>query len=112
MLPLAMTLGYINQAAREAVYLAPEAGKTEPLTEFNCVIGMPKPWTAKGAVIGRITPTNTKTDEFTLSFAQSKGVQEVSVLEGSKKAHSNSSPTEKHSKKPVRQQRIRSSRER
>src|ERR1700691_33037 len=84
---LKMTLGYINETTKlVGVALEPEAGKKEPLAKFHCDIdGVEAIVEVKGSVIGDITPVNTLTDLYTLSFVQSKGVQAVQNLVGGKK---------------------------
>ncbi len=80
------TLGFINKAKKEVgIALAPSSGN---IAEITCEIVIEKGETptfekviVKESVIGAITKVETKTKTFTLTFAQTKGVQAVQNLE-------------------------------
>ncbi len=73
---LASTLVYINSAETEVgVLLEPLAGPTAEYTEFEC--GGLVTIKVRGSVIGKITPVNTMTTKFTLTFAKTNGVQNI-----------------------------------
>jgi hypothetical protein len=76
------TLGYISAAGKEVgLDLAPEAGGGA-LLEFTCEGGVGKVQ-VKGSVIGAITPVNTSTGSYTLTFALTKaGKQSITKFEG------------------------------
>ena len=68
------TLGYINALSREVGLLLEPA--KQPFAE--CAFG----GSIRGSVIGQITPINTLTKKFTLTFRQKEGEQNIRKFEG------------------------------
>lgn len=66
------TLVYIKSGSSEAgILLEPESGTT--FAEFTC--GGVQKLTVTGSLVGKLTPVNTLTNAFTLTFSQTAGVQ-------------------------------------
>jgi hypothetical protein len=73
-------IGYLEKVASGKVGLDLKPKPSNELfAEFECVGGIVKV-KVRGDVIGELTPINKKTKTFTLTFAQSKGVQKWTEL--------------------------------
>jgi hypothetical protein len=78
-------LGYINKAKTEVGLLLESPSGQAIVQCKNSKFG--EEWYA-GSVIGRITPVNKPTSEFTLEFKQTHGIQELRKFEGEEVLHS------------------------
>ena len=81
---LSGTLGYVKAAAPKEVGIDLKPTSGTVLAEFECetTAGAKTKLVVSGSVIGIVTPINTVSKSFTLTFKQSKGVQSVKKLEG------------------------------
>lgn len=80
---LSSELGYINEK-EQAVGLELKPAKAKSaFARFECGSDV---WELKGAVIARISPIDQPTELFTMAYNESEGQQEITQLEGGKKA--------------------------
>lgn len=80
-------LGYINKEKKEVGLLLGHTPLSTKLDECEREWGADGTYTQSGDFIGKITPVNTKTSKFTLTFSSSYFKQSPAKLEGESEAH-------------------------
>jgi hypothetical protein len=88
---MATRLVYLAKATHEAGFVFDYLGKNATIATFKCVS---VELTARGELVSKVTPVNTKTTTVTVGLKGAKGVQEYTQYEGSAGEKLTASPFE------------------